>query len=189
MSEEKDIKVEVPETVKEAKAPEAVKEAKAPEAVEEAKAPEAVKATETAVETPAEAAAETAEVAGESKKRSKGGRYVPAGIAFIHATFNNTKVTFTDLHGNVLCWSTGGKNGFKGSRKSTAYAAQVIAGDAAKRAQTLGMKEVEVRIKGPGAGRESAVRGIAAAGLEINAIKDVTPVPHNGCRPPKRRRI
>jgi small subunit ribosomal protein S11 len=164
MSEEKDIKVEVPE------------------AVEEAKAPETVEATETVAET----AAETAEV---KKQRSKSGRYVPAGIAFVHATFNNTKVTFTDLHGNVLCWSTGGKNGFKGSRKSTAYAAQVIAGDAAKRAQTLGMKEVEVRIKGPGAGRESAVRGIAAAGLEINAIKDITPVPHNGCRPPKRRRI
>ena len=163
MSEEKDIKVEVTETV------------------EEAQAPETVEAAETAVETPAES--------GEVKKRSKSGRYVPAGIAFIHATFNNTKVTFTDLHGNVLCWSTGGKNGFKGSRKSTAYAAQIIAGDAAKRAQLLGMKEVEVRIKGPGAGRESAVRGIAAAGLEINAIKDITPVPHNGCRPPKRRRI
>jgi small subunit ribosomal protein S11 len=163
MSEEKDIKVEVTETV------------------EEAQAPETVEAAETAVETPAET--------GEVKKRSKSGRYVPAGIAFVHATFNNTKVTFTDLHGNVLCWSTGGKNGFKGSRKSTAYAAQIIAGDAAKRAQLLGMKEVEVRIKGPGAGRESAVRGIAAAGLEINAIKDITPVPHNGCRPPKRRRI
>ncbi len=171
MSEEKDIKVEVPE------------------AVEEAQAPGTVEAAETAVETPAKTTAETAAEAGESKKRSKSGRYVPAGIAFIHATFNNTKVTFTDLHGNVLCWSTGGKNGFKGSRKSTAYAAQVIAGDAAKRAQLLGMKEVEVRIKGPGAGRESAVRGIAAAGLEINAIKDITPVPHNGCRPPKRRRI
>ena len=95
----------------------------------------------------------------------------------------------TDLHGNVICWSTGGKNGFKGSRKSTAYAAQVIAGEAAKKAQLLGLKEVEVRIKGPGAGRESAVRGIAAAGLEVTVIKDTTPVPHNGCRPPKRRRV
>ncbi|MCP3967339.1 MAG: 30S ribosomal protein S11 [Lentisphaerae bacterium] len=146
------------------------------------------------VEATAEAAAETvaekpAAETKEVKQRTKSGRYVPAGIAFVHATFNNTKVTFTDLHGNVLCWSTGGKNGFKGSRKSTAYAAQVIASDAAKRAQLLGMKEVEVRIKGPGAGRESAVRGIAAAGLEINAIKDITPVPHNGCRPPKRRRV
>jgi small subunit ribosomal protein S11 len=161
MAEEKDIKVEVTEAA----------EANAPEVAEVA-------------ETVAEQATET-----KVKQRTKSGRYVPAGIAFVHATFNNTKVTFTDLHGNVLCWSTGGKNGFKGSRKSTAYAAQVIAGDAAKRAQVLGMKEVEVRIKGPGAGRESAVRGIAAAGLEINAIKDITPVPHNGCRPPKRRRI
>jgi len=93
------------------------------------------------------------------------------------------------MRGNTVCWGSAGSAGFKGSRKSTAYAAQVIAGDAAKRAQILGMKEVEVRIKGPGAGRESAVRGIAAAGLEINAIKDITPVPHNGCRPPKRRRI
>ena len=123
------------------------------------------------------------------KQRGKSGRFIPSGIAYVLATFNNTKVTFTDLHGNVLCWSTGGKNGFKGSRKSTAYAAQVIAGDAAKKAQLLGMKEVEVRIKGPGAGRESAVRGIAAAGLEISTIKDITPVPHNGCRPPKRRRV
>ena len=122
-------------------------------------------------------------------KRNQSGRYVPAGIAYVSATFNNTKVTFTDLHGNVLCWSTGGKNGFKGSRKSTAYAAQVIATDAAKKAQLLGMKEVEVRIKGPGAGRESAVRGIAATGMEVVSIKDTTPVPHNGCRPPKRRRV
>ncbi|MDD3118494.1 MAG: 30S ribosomal protein S11 [Victivallales bacterium] len=138
-----------------------------------------------AADTATEGGAETKEV----RKRQKGGRYVPSGIAYVNATFNNTKVTFTDLHGNVLCWSTGGKNGFKGSRKSTAYAAQVIAGDVAKKAQAIGMKEVEVRIKGPGAGRESAVRGIAAAGLEVTAIKDITPVPHNGCRPRKRRRV
>ena len=137
-----------------------------------------------------EAAAETAAAEPVVKQgRAKSGRYIPSGIAFVLASFNNTKVTITDLHGNVLCWSTGGKNGFKGSRKSTAYAAQVIAGDAAKKAQLMGMKEIEVRIKGPGAGRESAVRGIAAAGLEINCIKDITPVPHNGCRPPKRRRV
>ena len=136
-----------------------------------------------AVTAEAPAAAETAVT------RNKSGRYVPAGIAYVSATFNNTKVTFTDLHGNVLCWSTGGKNGFKGSRKSTAYAAQVIATDAAKKAQLLGMKEVEVRIKGPGAGRESAVRGIAATGMEVVSIKDTTPIPHNGCRPPKRRRV
>lgn len=139
----------------------------------------------------AEPAAETAapETAAADQKRRKGGRYVPSGIAYVLATFNNTKVTFTDLHGNVLCWSTGGKNGFKGSRKSTAYAAQVVAADAAKKAEALGMKEVEVRVNGPGAGRESAVRGIASTGMEINAIKDITPVPHNGCRPPKRRRV
>jgi small subunit ribosomal protein S11 len=123
------------------------------------------------------------------KRRAKAGRYVPSGIAFVTATFNNTKVTFTDLHGNTLCWSSSGKAGFKGSRKSTAYAAQMVATEATKKAQLLGMKEVEVRIKGPGAGRESAVRGIAAAGMEITTLKDVTPIPHNGCRPPKRRRI
>ena len=141
-------------------------------------------------QTAAAPAAETAAASpAPAEKRKKGGRHVPAGIAFVLATFNNTKVTFTDLHGNVLCWSTGGKNGFKGSRKSTAYAAQVVAADAAKKAEALGMKDVEVRVNGPGAGRESAVRGIASTGMEINAIKDITPVPHNGCRPPKRRRV
>ena len=123
------------------------------------------------------------------KQRSKAGRSITSGIAFVNATFNNTKVTITDLNGNTLCWSSGGKMGMKGSRKSTAYAAQQVAADAARRAQTFGMREVEVRIKGPGAGRESAVRGIAATGLDITSLKDVTPVPHNGCRPPKRRRV
>ena len=155
---------------------------------------EEIKNTAAPAEAPAQAAAPAPETAAvetpaAEQKRRKGGRYVPSGIAYVLATFNNTKVTFTDLHGNVLCWSTGGKNGFKGSRKSTAYAAQVIAGDAAKKAQLLGMKEVEVRIKGPGAGRESAVRGIAATGMEVTVIKDITPVPHNGCLPPKRRRV
>ena len=147
---------------------------------------EEVKNTE-AAENVAEAS--VAPVAPAAKQRGKSSRVVPSGIAYVLATFNNTKVTFTDLHGNVICWSTGGKNGFKGSRKSTAYAAQVIAGDAAKKAQLVGMKEVEIRIKGPGAGRESAVRGIAGVGMEISSIKDITPVPHNGCRPPKRRRV
>ena len=141
------------------------------------------------VSTNAAPEAPAAEAPVKEVKRAKTGRFIQSGIAYVLATFNNTKVTFTDMHGNVLCWSTGGKNGFKGSRKSTAYAAQVIAGDAAKKAQLFGMREVEVRIKGPGAGRESAVRGIAAAGLEVVAIKDITPVPHNGCRPPKRRRV
>jgi len=152
-------------------------------------AEEIVEKTEAQVDAVAPVEGEAADSAKESRKKAKGSRYVPSGIAYVQASFNNTKVTFTDLHGNVLCWSTGGKNGFKGSRKSTAYAAQVVAGDAAKKAQVLGMKEVEVRIKGPGAGRESAVRGIAAAGLEVIAIKDITPVPHNGCRPRKRRRV
>ena len=140
-----------------------------------------------AVEPAAENAA--AAPAAVDAKRKKSGRHVPSGIAYVHATFNNTKVTFTDLHGNVLCWSSSGKNGFKGSRKSTAYAAQVVAADAAKKAEALGMKDVEVRINGPGAGRDSAVRGIASVGMEVKAIKDITPVPHNGCRPPKRRRV
>ncbi len=124
-----------------------------------------------------------------AKKKIKGGKYVPSGIAYISATFNNTKVTFTDLQGNVVCWGTAGKAGFKGSKKSTAYVAQLVANETAKKAQGFGMKECEVRINGPGAGRESAVRGIAAAGLDITALQDITPVPHNGCRPPKRRRV
>ena len=144
-----------------------------------------VDAPENAAEGDQSEAAPSKEVA----KRSKSGRAIPAGIAFVNATFNNTKVTFTDLHGNTLCWSSAGKMGIKGSRKSTAYAAQQVATDAAKKAQTLGMREVEVRIKGPGAGRESAVRGIVAAGMDISVLKDITPVPHNGCRPPKRRRV
>ena len=123
------------------------------------------------------------------KKKVKGGKYVPSGIAYISATFNNTKVTFTDLQGNVICWGTAGKAGFKGSKKSTAYVAQLVANETAKKVQSFGMKECEVRINGPGAGRESAVRGIAAAGLDITALQDITPVPHNGCRPPKRRRV
>ena len=127
-------------------------------------------------------------------KRKKGAKSkvqhnVERGVVHVLATFNNTKVSITDVHGNVVAWCSGGKIGFKGSRKSTAYAAQLSATEAGKRAATYGMKEVEVWVKGPGAGRESAVRGIAAAGLDISLIKDVTPVPHNGCRPPKKRRI
>jgi small subunit ribosomal protein S11 len=125
------------------------------------------------------------------KKGSKGRTPVNVtnGIVHVVATFNNTKVSISDVHGNVLAWSSAGKMGFKGSRKSTAYAAQLVATEASKRAMTYGMREVEVRVKGPGAGRESAVRGVSAAGLDISLIKDVTPIPHNGCRPPKRRRV
>jgi small subunit ribosomal protein S11 len=111
------------------------------------------------------------------------------GLAHIKATFNNTIITLTDQYGNVISWASAGKIGFKGSRKSTPFAAQLSAEAAAKEAMELGLQRVEVLIKGPGAGRESAVRSLQAAGLEITAIKDVTPIPHNGCRPPKRRRV
>ena len=140
---------------------------------------------------------EAAEVAAEApvaaapviKQRGKSGRFIPSGIAYVLATFNNTKVTFTDLHGNVLCWSTGGKNGFKGSRKSTPFAAQMAAEAAAKTAMEHGLKKVAVYVKGPGSGRETAIRSLQAAGLEVASIQDCTPIPHNGCRPKKRRRV
>lgn len=111
------------------------------------------------------------------------------GVAHIKVTFNNTNVTLTDMYGNVISWATAGRVGFKGSRKSTPYAAQLAAESAAKEAMDLGLRRVEVQVKGPGSGREAAVRSLQAAGLEITAIKDVTPIPHNGCRPPKRRRV
>ncbi len=141
---------------------------------------------------PAATAGAVAEAAAPEVKtrRVKGARQVLSGVVHVESTFNNTRVVITDASGNVLSWCTGGKLGYKGSRKSTAYVAQVIAGEAAKKAMlTYGLKEVEVEVKGPGAGRESAVRGIAQAGLEITVLRDVTPLPHNGCRPPKRRRI
>jgi small subunit ribosomal protein S11 len=121
--------------------------------------------------------------------KAKGSKNVHTGIAHVLATFNNTIVSITDQQGHVIGWSSAGKVGFKGSRKSTAYAAQMVAQDACRQAMGHGLKEVEVRVKGPGAGRESAVRAIQAVGLEITVIKDVTPVPHNGCRPPKQRRV
>ena len=121
--------------------------------------------------------------------RAKGSKNIISGIVHIMATFNNTSVTITDLNGNVIGWSSAGKVGFKGSRKSTAYAAQMAAQDASRQAMGHGLKDVEVRVKGPGAGRESAIRALQAVGLDITIIKDVTPVPHNGCRPPKARRV
>jgi small subunit ribosomal protein S11 len=121
--------------------------------------------------------------------KAKGSKNVSAGVAHILATFNNTIVSITDLTGHVIGWSSAGKVGFKGSRKSTAYAAQLVAQDACRQAMGHGLKEVEVLVKGPGAGRESAVRAIQAIGLDISVIRDVTPVPHNGCRPPKQRRV
>lgn len=121
--------------------------------------------------------------------KAKGAKNVHSGIAHILATFNNTIVSITDATGAVIGWSSAGKVGFKGSRKSTAYAAQMVAQDACRQAMGHGLREVEVRVKGPGSGRESAVRAIQAVGLDISTIKDVTPVPHNGCRPPKQRRV
>lgn len=121
--------------------------------------------------------------------KAKGSKNVHTGIAHVQASFNNTIVSVTDMAGHVIGWSSAGKCGFKGSRKSTAYAAQMVAQDACRQAMGHGLREVEVRVKGPGAGRESAVRAIQAVGLEITVIKDVTPVPHNGCRPPKQRRV
>jgi small subunit ribosomal protein S11 len=121
--------------------------------------------------------------------KAKGSKNVHSGVAHVQASFNNTIVSITDAAGNVIGWSSAGKCGFKGSRKSTAYAAQMVAQDACRQAMGHGLREVEVRVKGPGAGRESAVRAIQAVGLEITLIKDVTPVPHNGCRPPKARRV
>jgi len=140
------------------------------------------------------AAPTAAELLGEdaaAKKviKAKHAKNISTGIANILATFNNTQVSITDVHGNLIGWSTAGRVGFKGSRKSTAYAAQQVAQDAARQAMAHGMKEVEVRVKGPGSGRESAIRALQAIGLEISAIKDVTPVPHNGCRPRKKRRV
>ena len=124
-----------------------------------------------------------------ARVRKKVKKNVAEGIAHIHASFNNTIITITDRQGNALSWATSGAAGFKGSRKSTPFAAQIAAEQAGKAAQECGVKNVEVRIKGPGPGRESAVRALNAIGLKITSISDVTPVPHNGCRPPKRRRI
>ncbi len=128
---------------------------------------------------------------GEQQKivKAKGSKNITTGIANILATFNNTIVSITDRSGNVIGWSSAGKCGFKGSRKSTAYAAQMVAQDASRQAMGHGLKEVEVKVKGPGSGRESAVRALQAVGLEVTTIRDVTPVPHNGCRPPKQRRV
>lgn len=177
--------------------------AAAPAAEKKAAKPKAAKGKtakkkEAAGEKPAEAAAPQsaddilsldAPIAPAKVVKTKGSKNVSQGIAHVLATFNNTIVSITDQRGAVLGASSAGKVGFKGSRKSTAYAAQLVAQDAARQAMGHGLKEVEVRVKGPGAGRESAIRALQAIGLEITVIKDVTPVPHNGCRPPKARRV
>ena len=159
----------------------------APKAEKKAKA-------EKAEAKPAEAPRENLSLDGSDDEKpkivkAKGSKNVHSGIAHVLSTFNNTIVTITDLTGKVIGWSSAGKVGFKGSRKSTAYAAQLVAQDASRQAMGHGLKEVEVRVKGPGAGRESAVRALQAIGLDLTVIRDVTPVPHNGCRPPKQRRV
>lgn len=129
------------------------------------------------------------ENAGKKIVKAKGAKNIAVGIAHILSTFNNTNVSITDMQGNVIGWSSAGRVGFKGSRKSTAFAAQQVAQDAARQAMSHGLREVEIRVSGPGSGRESAIRALQAIGLEISTIKDVTPVPHNGCRPRKKRRV
>ncbi len=123
------------------------------------------------------------------RNKKKVSKNIESGVAHIRATFNNTIVTIADMNGNVLSWASAGGLGFRGSRKSTPFAAQMAAEEATKAAMEHGLKQVEVFVKGPGAGREAAIRALQAAGLEVNSIKDVTPIPHNGCRPPKRRRV
>jgi small subunit ribosomal protein S11 len=156
---------------------------------------DAAKTADGAAAAPAAVAAPTAaelladDQAGKKIVKAKGAKNIVAGVANILATFNNTQVSITDMQGHVIGWSSAGRVGFKGSRKSTAYAAQQVAQDAARQAMAHGMKEIEVRVKGPGSGRESAIRALQAIGLEITTIKDVTPIPHNGCRPRKKRRV
>ena len=128
-------------------------------------------------------------MADDKKTKKKVRKNIQQGVVHIASTFNNTLITITDVSGNVISWSSSGARGFKGSRKSTPFAAQVAAGDAAAKAMEHGLRTVSVMVKGPGAGRESALRALAAAGLKVQLIKDVTPIPHNGCRPPKRRRV
>jgi small subunit ribosomal protein S11 len=124
-----------------------------------------------------------------ARVRKRERKNITSGVAHVSASFNNTMITITDVQGNVIAWSSAGSQGFKGSRKSTPYAAQMAAEDAGKKAQEHGVRTLEVQVKGPGSGRESALRALQAVGFAITAIKDVTPIPHNGCRPPKRRRV
>jgi len=182
-----------PETAEKKAAPKKEK-APADKAAAAPAAGETAKPAEAAAPVAVVAAPTAAELLGEdanAKKvvKAKHAKNVVAGVANILATFNNTQVSITDNHGNLIGWSSAGRVGFKGSRKSTAYAAQQVAQDAARQAMAHGMKEVEIRVKGPGSGRESAIRALQAIGLEISSIKDVTPVPHNGCRPRKKRRV
>ncbi len=196
MSEEeiKDDAVETP-AAEEAPAAEAKETADtpAPEAAAE-ETPAAEEAAEAPQKAPEKKRDIFAELIGEDEEqvrvhKAKKSKNVQTGIVHVTATFNNTLVSVTDLSGNAIGWSSAGKMGFKGSRKSTAYAAQVVSQDACRQAMSHGLKEAEVRVKGPGSGRESAVRAVQGLGINITAIKDVTPIPHNGCRPKKARRV
>jgi small subunit ribosomal protein S11 len=187
-AEESQAKTEAPAEAKPEEKKDAPKAEAKPEAKEEAKPEEE--------EDPSNVAAPSAkelltsdDPAPTKVVKAKKSKNVHSGVATILATFNNTHVSLTDKQGNLIAWSTAGKTGFRGSRKSTSYAAQKVAQDAARRAMSHGLKEVEVRVKGPGSGRESAIRALQAVGLEITSIRDVTPIPHNGCRPKKRRRV
>ena len=137
----------------------------------------------------ADVAAGATSAAAEKRVKRKGKKNILNGVVHIQSTFNNTIITITDVSGNVISWSSAGARGFKGSRKSTPFAAQVAAGDAAAKAMEHGLKNVTVMVKGPGAGRESAIRALQTVGIDVKSIRDVTPIPHNGCRPPKRRRV
>lgn len=184
MADEKEQKptTKEPKVAKEVKA--AGKEPKAKTAAAAAPAAPAPEPAATTAESLLDEGAKPVKVA-----KIKGAKNVHNGIAHVVASFNNTSMTITDMQGNVIGWSSAGKVGFKGSRKSTAYAAQLVAQDCGRQAMSHGMKEIEVHVKGPGSGRESAVRALQAIGLEITSIKDVTPIPHNGCRAPKKRRV
>ena len=185
--------VETPAAKEEVKTEEKPAEAAAETPASDAKAEE--KSDDKAKKPRSEAAAilnaneEEADKAAETARKKGRGKSIPAGIAFVRSTFNNTIVSIADARGGVISWSSAGKAGFKGSRKSTAFAATMVAQDAARQAVAKGMHEVEVRIQGAGAGRESAVRAIQQAGISVSMIKDCTPIPHNGCRPRKRRRV
>jgi small subunit ribosomal protein S11 len=177
---------------KPAKAPKAPKADKPADGAAPAAPAEAAKPVELVGGVPKAATAEDLlkeELASIKVRKAKGSKNISSGIANIAATFNNTIVSITDAKGNVIAWSSAGKCNFRGSRKSTAYAAQVVAQDAARNAMAHGLKEVQIRVSGPGLGRDSAIRGLQAIGLEISSIIDVTPVPHNGCRPRKKRRV
>jgi small subunit ribosomal protein S11 len=197
---EKSAKTEkAPKAEKDEKAPKAEKKEKTPkkaEKTEEAAVPVeasgAVPAPATAGEGPAPVTAASV-LAGDAapvkKQKVRGAKHIPFGIVHVLASFNNTIVSISDMKGAVIAWSSSGRGGFKGSRKSTAFAATVAAQEAARQASAHGLQEVEIRVQGPGAGRESAIRAIMASGININAIKDITPMPHNGCRARKRRRV